>query len=180
MPKPLRVRYSRIQREVDALLSKHHADRPPIDVKGIAESNGAEISYERLEEDLSGFFVRGKSNFVIGVNRWHSDTRLRFTIAHELGHFFLHDFDDVHVDRSFRFRSPISAKAVDIEEIEANTFAAWVLIPERMLLSDIRSYGGLDLQDDDRIQELAAKYEVSQQSMSFRILNLASRRKAIF
>jgi Zn-dependent peptidase ImmA (M78 family) len=149
-------------------------------VKRIAESEGAEISYECLEDELSGFFVRGKSNFVIGVNMWHVSTRQRFTIAHELGHCFLHDFDDVHVDRSFRFRSPISTKAVDIEEIEANTFAAWILIPERMLLSDIRSFGGMDIQDDDRVQNLATRYEVSQQSMSFRLLNLASRRQAIF
>jgi Zn-dependent peptidase ImmA (M78 family) len=180
VPKPLRVRYSRIQREADSLLFKHNADRPPIDVKRIAESEGAEISYERLEDELSGFFVRGKSNFVIGVNIWHVGTRQRFTIAHELGHYLLHDFDDVHVDRSFRFRSPVSAKAVDIEEIEANTFAAWILIPERMLLSDIRSFGGMDIQDDDRVQNLATRYEVSQQSMSFRLLNLASRRRAIF
>jgi Zn-dependent peptidase ImmA (M78 family) len=179
MPKPLRVRYSRIQRDVDALLSRHSVNRPPVDIAEMAEKEGASISYERLEDDLSGFFVRGKTNFVIGVNKWHPDTRQRFTIAHELGHHFLHNFDDVHVDRAFRFRSPISAKAVDIEEIEANTFAAWILIPERMLLSDIRS-SGIDLQDDDRIQELAVRYAVSQQSMSFRILNLASRRRAIF
>jgi Zn-dependent peptidase ImmA (M78 family) len=179
MPKPLRVRYSRIQREVETLHSRYSVNCPPVDVAGIAERAGAAISYERLEDDLSGFFVRGKTNFVIGVNKWHPDTRQRFTIAHELGHYFLHDFDDVHVDRAFRFRSPISAKAVDIEEIEANTFAAWILIPERMLLSDIRS-SGIDLQDDDRIQELAVRYAVSQQSMSFRILNLASRRRAIF
>ena len=179
MPKPLRVRYSRIQREVDSLLAKHNAYGPPIDVKGIAESEGAEISYERLEDDLCGFLVPGKPNFIIGVNRWHHDNRQRFTISHELGHYFLHDFDDVHVDRSFRLRSPISAKAVDIEEIEANTFAAWILIPERMLLSDIRN-SGIDLQDDGRIMELARRYEVSQQSMSFRLLNLASRRGAIF
>jgi len=178
MPKPLRVRYSRIQREVDALLSKYDVRRPPVDVTEIAENEGATISYERLEDDLSGFFVRGKTNFAIGVNKWHPDTRQRFTIAHELGHYFLHDFDDVHIDRAFKFRSSISAKAIDIEEMEANTFAAWILIPERMLLSDVRN-SGIDLQDDDRIHELAARYAVSQQSMSFRILNLLSRRRTL-
>src|SRR5690348_3386367 len=168
MPKPLRVRYSRIQREVDSLLSRYEVARPPVDVARIAESEGAEISYERLEDDLSGFFVSGKTKFVIGVNRWHHENRQRFTIAHELGHHALHDFDDVHVDRTFRFRSSISAKAIDIEEIEANTFAAWILIPERMLLADIRG-SGIDLQDDEKIQGLASRYEVSQQSMSFRL-----------
>jgi Zn-dependent peptidase ImmA (M78 family) len=179
MPKPLRVRYSRIQRDVDTLLSRYSVVQPRVDIARIAESEGAEISYERLEDDLSGFYVSGENTFVIGVNRWHHDNRQRFTIAHELGHHFLHDFDDVHVDRTFRFRSSVSAKAVDIEEIEANTFAAWILIPERMLLSDIRT-SGIDLQDDDRIQELAGRYGVSQQSMSFRVMNLLSRRRTIF
>jgi Zn-dependent peptidase ImmA (M78 family) len=97
-------------------------------------------------------------------------------IAHELGHSILHDFDDVHVDKGFKYRSPVSARAIDIEEFEANTFAAWILIPEKLLLSDIRD-SGIDLQDDERVCELANKYEVSQQSMSFRVMNLLSRRK---
>jgi Zn-dependent peptidase ImmA (M78 family) len=177
MPKPLRVRYSRIQREVDSLLAKHNVTRPPVAIDQIAESEGAEISYERLEDDLCGFFVSGKTKFVIGVNKWHHPNRQRFTIAHELGHSILHDFDDVHVDKEFKYRSSISAKAIDIEEIEANTFAAWILIPERMLLSDI-SNSGIDLQDDERVRELANKYTVSQQSMSFRMMNLLSRRRA--
>jgi Zn-dependent peptidase ImmA (M78 family) len=178
MPKPLRVRYSRIQRVVDSLISKYEVTQPSVDIARIAEGEGAEISYERLEDDLSGFFVSGKTKFVIGVNRWHHENRQRFTIAHELGHHTLHDFDDVHVDRTFRFRSSISAKAIDIEEIEANTFAAWILIPERLLLADIRGLG-VDLQDDERIQRLASRYEVSQQSMSFRLMNLLSRRQVI-
>jgi Zn-dependent peptidase ImmA (M78 family) len=177
MPKPLRVRYSRIQREVDSLLAKHNVTRLPVAIDEIAQGEGAEISYERLEGDLCGFFVSGKTNVVIGVNKWHHPNRQRFTIAHELGHSVLHDIDDVHVDKEFKYRSPISAKVIDIEEIEANTFAAWILIPERMLLSDISNVG-IDLQDDERVRELAKKYAVSQQSMSFRVMNLLSRRKA--
>jgi Zn-dependent peptidase ImmA (M78 family) len=178
MPKPLRVRYSRIHREVDTLLSRYKIIEPPVDITRIAQGEGAEISYERLEDDLSGFFIGGKTNFVIGVNKWHHDNRQGFTIAHELGHRKLHDLEDVHVDRTFRLRSPISAKAIDIEEIEANTFAASILIPERMLFSDIRN-SGIDLQDDDRVRELAERYAVSQQSMSFRLMNLLSRRQTI-
>jgi hypothetical protein len=55
MPKPLRVRYSRIQSEVDSLLSKYNVVRPPIDISAIAEGEGTEISYELLENDLCGF-----------------------------------------------------------------------------------------------------------------------------
>jgi hypothetical protein len=68
MPKPLRVRYSRIQSEVDSLLSKYNVVRPPIDISAIAEGEGAEITYELLADDLCGFFVSGKTKFIIGVN----------------------------------------------------------------------------------------------------------------
>lgn len=124
--------------------------------------------------------MRGKTNFVIGVNQWHSNTRQRFTISHELGRYFFHGFDDIQVDKAFKFRSPLSAKAIDIEEIAANTFVASLLIPERMVLTDIRNSSGIGLNDDETLKALAATYDVSQQSMSFRVLNLLSRLRIVF
>jgi len=174
VPRPLRVRYSRIQREVDRLLVQYDVKHPPVDIEKIAKDAGAVISYEEMKDELCGFFLPGKREFVIGVNSSHPRTRRRFTIAHELGHAILHQFDEVHIDRSFKFRSPVSAKAVDIEEIEANTFAAWILMPERFLQSEIRNFG-VDLEDTSRIQALSDAYQVSQQSMSFRLLNTLSR-----
>jgi len=177
VPKPLRVRYSRINSLVEGLLGKYRLRRPPVDIEDIARHEGFKISRERLDDELSGFLLKGSRHFVIGVNSANARTRQRFTIAHECGHAFLHDFDDVHVDKaftSFKLRSRLSSEATDVEEIEANTFAASILMPETMLQDDLLEWG-LDVQSDEGISELARKYEVSEQSMTFRIANLLPR-----
>lgn len=173
MPRPVRVRYARIARLVDDLIAKHRVTRPPVDVRKIARSEGFRISYEELDDDLSGFLLKGSKQFVIGVNSSNAVTRQRFTIAHECGHAFLHDFDDLHID-FIKLRSSLSSKAVDVEEIEANTFAASLLMPEQLLTKDLLEWGG-DVHSDESLAQLADAYGVSQQSMSFRIGNLVSR-----
>jgi Zn-dependent peptidase ImmA (M78 family) len=174
VPKPLRVRYSRIARLVDELLEKYNVHEPPVNVHQIAIGEGYQISYEYLDDELSGFLLKGAKHFVIGVNMSNAENRQRFTIAHECAHALLHDFDDIHVDKAFKLRSPLSSKAVDVEEIEANTFAAWLLMPESMLRNDLLKWG-VDVQSDDGVAQLAQVYQVSQQSMAFRIANLLSR-----
>lgn len=176
MNKPLRVRYPRINRLVDDLLNDHHVSKPPVPVDKIAESCGFEISYKRLQDDLAGFLLRKEERKVIGVNASHSKHRRRFTIAHECGHALLHEGEELHVDHSFKInlRSTLSATATDIEEIEANAFAAALLMPEKLLRRELAT-AGIDVQDDEEIRRLAKLYDVSPQSMSFRVLNLLSR-----
>ena len=171
MPKPLRVRYAKIQRLVHELLRKHNIRRPPIDIERVARGERMHIFTKRLQDDFSGLLLKERDEFIIGVNGRHPETRRRFTIAHELGHALLHHFDDVHVDRNFKLRSPLSAQAVDVEEIEANTFAAWILMPAEMVIRDLERTG-LDMEDDEAIGALAKRYAVSRQSMTFRVLNL--------
>ncbi len=61
-----------------------------------------------------------------------STVRQRFTIAHELGHFFLHRASStVFVDAApIFFRDESSSNGSQREEIEANAFAAELLMPE--------------------------------------------------
>ena len=108
---------------------------------------------------------------VIGVNSAHHFNRQRFTIAHECGHLILHKGKDVHIDRSFRVnrRDERSAQAVDPIEIEANRFAAELLMPFSMIQNDIVEF---DIEDDEVLEDLANKYQVSLQALTFRINNL--------
>lgn len=116
--------------------------------------------------------VRGHGQTVIGVNSLHHPNRQRFTIAHELGHLLLHK-DEVHIDRSFRVnrRDEVSSLAVDPDEIEANRFAAELLMPYNLVMADLLECE-IDLEDEDEIRRLAKKYEVSLQAMTHRIINL--------
>ncbi|MDQ1284218.1 MAG: hypothetical protein QG620_566 [Patescibacteria group bacterium] len=148
----------------------------PIPIEDIAQKNGIQIKYEEFEsEDISGA-LKGKSkegNPVIIVNKKHSSERQRFTIAHELGHYILHSKNALFIDRgAFIFhRDDSSSQGVNKQEIEANQFAAEILMPVNSLKKDYFENSKLINGDDPSrlIEKLAEKYQVSQQSMAIRI-----------
>lgn len=170
------VRRKHIRALVDRLIAEHHVRSAPVRVGSIARALGVEVQETPAEDDLSGFLYRDRTRklAVIGVNAAHHPNRRNFTTAHELGHYLLHDFDDIHVDRHFRvwLRSEASSQGTDVEEKEANLFAAELLMPHQFLARDVERIGAIDLLDERGIRELAVKYEVSTQAMTFRLTYL--------
>src|SRR6266851_1759525 len=152
-----------IRRKVHGLLAKlKPAVTPPIPVEKIARLLGADVRYEPFEGELSGMLFREKGRSVVGVNALHSRTRQRFTIAHELGHLLLHSDNDLFVDKHYRVRRDRrSSEASDYAEIQANAFAAELLMPTALLTADVLGAElGLDLENDSQIARLAARYNV--------------------
>lgn len=144
----------------------------PVPVWELARAQGARIALESLDGDLSGFLYRDSSQTVIGVNTQHASVRQNFTIAHELGHMLLHDQEQLHLDRSFttmRLRDDVSSQGVDEDEIEANLFAAELLMPDTFLRRDLSGRRTIDLYDEDVIPEMARKYGVSVQALTIRL-----------
>lgn len=170
------VRRKHIRSVADDILLDHDIDEAPVNVERIARSLGVHIRKASADDELSGFLYRerGQDGAIIGVNRAHAKTRQRFTIGHELGHFLLHDFDDVHVDRQFavKLRSTVSSEGTDEEEKEANLFAAELLMPKRFIESDLEEFDYVDLEDESVVAELAKRYGVSTQAMTFRLAYL--------
>ena len=169
------VRRKYIRLLVQRLLMEHDIRTAPVPVAGIAKALGVEVQETPAEDELSGFLYRDqKKPALIGVNANHPPNRRSFTVAHELGHYLLHDFRDVHVDREFKvwLRSDASSKGTDIEEKEANLFAAELLMPARFVARDVERIDTIDLLDEEVLQELAAKYGVSLQAMTFRLAYL--------
>lgn len=170
-------RNRRIKSEVDSLLKKYQLTSPPINVEKIIHDMGIELQKEDLGE-ISGLLFRENSKVIIGANKTHAATRQRFTIAHELGHFLLHGNNQLFVDKVFaiKLRDHHSSEAVSTEEIEANAFAAELLMPAAMILREIQHVSGiLDFVGDDLdvlIRKLASKFKVSQQAMTIRLMNL--------
>jgi len=122
---------------------------------------------------MSGIVHRNKDgSAVIGVNSSHPIQRQRFTIAHEIGHVLLHTDENLHIDKNFPIglRNEISGKSVDENEIEANQFAAALLMPPDFLKEDIKRFVGKDVLF--AIRKLAKKYKVSEQAMSIRLSSL--------
>ena len=170
------VRRKYIRALVQRLLAEHHVQAAPVAVVAIAKAVGVEVQATPVKDDLSGFLYRNRqgNSAIIGVNANQHPKRQNFTAAHELGHFLLHDSDAVHVDRDFKvwLRSDASSKGTDDEEKEANLFAAELLMPAHFLARDVQEIDTIDLLDEKVLQELAGKYGVSTQAMTFRLAYL--------
>lgn len=153
-----------------ALLAEHGVERPPVSVEKIARQRGITVEYAPFEAELSGLAHIRDGVPLIGINATHASTRQRFTLAHELGHILLHRAElerAVHVDKGSLRRDALAAAGVDRKEIEANAFAAELLMPQAMLAAAL---GGrtLDLEDDAAIERLAKMFRVSTAAIRFR------------
>jgi len=145
----------------------------PVPVDRIAQKRGVKLRFEAFEGDLSGALYRADTgSTVLAVNDWHAEVRQRFTIAHELGHLQLHP-DALFVD-GFLARDGESSLAIKSEEIEANAFAAELLMPRQSVVTElnlaVEDGVGLDLK---RVSaRLATRFKVSEQAMQYRLVNL--------
>jgi Zn-dependent peptidase ImmA (M78 family) len=170
------IRRKHIRELAARLLTEGNTRRPPVPIERIARSRGVLIRKQAVDENVSGFLYRNNATgkAVIGANRQQHPNRQRFTIAHELGHLLLHSGDAVHVDTSFavKHRDERSSKGMDIEEMEANLFAAELLIPVQFLQEDLEKLGALDLLHDAKVAKLARAYQVSNQAMAVRLSHM--------
>ena len=167
------LRRHEIERLAEDLLSRHALNTTPISVETIAEREGIEVIRVSAGWNESGFLLREQdAHPVIGINRKNSPKRQRFTIAHELGHWQLHQGKPLIVDHSVMInkRDDVSSQATEPEEIQANQFAAALLMPEQ-LVRDRAAVGGFRSRDD-LISRLAAEFDVSTDSMTWRLVNL--------
>ena len=128
----------RIQQLADELRKSTNQQTLPINVEAMAKALGAEIINDSFEDDLSGFSIQKQGKKLIGINENHSPNRRRFTIAHELGHLFLHSSKTVNYETSLlMFRDGRSTDGSDPKEREANRFAAELLMPEGLLRKEM-------------------------------------------
>jgi len=102
-----------------------------IDIDRISFFKDAEIRYETLQ-GMDGRIVREGKAAIITINKKISfEGQRRFVIAHELGHYFLHpktrQVESVSQDQTNNW-----SEQQDIEEYEANLFAAELLMPSSM------------------------------------------------
>lgn len=158
------------------LLDEANAETAPIDVFTLAKLAGAEVVQHQFDDGgVSGMLYRDDSRTVIGLNSTHTLTRQRFTTAHELGHLKLHRGRPLILDAPARvnFRDPTASLATDREEIEANAFAAALLMPERLVLESVRRLLAAHQRTPEELaQLLSEQFEVSDAAMGYRLINL--------
>ncbi|WP_458681629.1 ImmA/IrrE family metallo-endopeptidase [Prescottella equi] len=107
----------RIGRAHDIYSTNGHAD-----IGALLERVGGRVVNANSSESLR---VYGEGDFEISVPTHTSKRRDRFTVAHELGHYFLH-YRYPNLEGEMAYNRGGQSKA----ETEANVFAASLLMPE--------------------------------------------------
>lgn len=160
----------RARKHAERLVAQHGARTAPVDVDAIARRLGLHVVRTPLGGGISGLLVTRKGSSMICVEESHHENRQRFTMAHEIGHFVLgHRFADdeqVHVDRVM-MRSSKSSEGTDLLEIEANQFAATLLMPEKLIAKELAKLGSADM--EEVVSALARRFKVSSEAMAIRL-----------
>lgn len=154
------------------ILDNANESSPPVNVERVAAHLRLKVELVSLEDEYSGFLaVKEKT---IAINSAHPPVRQRFTIAHEIAHYQLHrrkQSSPVFIDRTVYRRHEASSTLNHEEEVEANAFAAELLMPEEWLNQYMEDHP-LDLSEADNIKILADEFRVSKKAMEYRLHNL--------
>jgi len=168
----MKVRYRIVDSILNELKEKYPAlMKPPVRIKSLIKKLNITCSEEEFGNSLSGVAMVEKNRKLISVNKAHSKHRRRFTMAHELGHILLHEDQSLSVDvRPVAFlRDDSSSTGQDWREVEANYFAASLLMPKEEVESRLRKLCPSTDDEDELIKLLAKGFGVSPQAMGVRL-----------
>jgi Zn-dependent peptidase ImmA (M78 family) len=127
----------------------------PFDVVNFGKRLGIKIvksNFENFNDKISGLIVRQNGQITISVKAQDIEERQRFTVAHELGHFFLHN---EYLDKGLMDGVGLMRDGtVNNIENEANNFAANLLMPEGL-------FRGLWCDKTISLEEMAQYFYIS-------------------
>lgn len=160
------------------VLAGMHITSLPVDPFQIAAAKGI-LCEERtsLQQGISGCLMRVGDVFgIIYSGRFQSVGYRRFTVGHELGHYFL----EGHVDQLFSGGQPLHVSSSgfvsdDRYEREADAFSAALLMPKPLFLKGRASLGlGLET-----VHRMAALCQMSLTSTAIRYARLSQDATAV-
>jgi len=164
---------AQIEKLADTVRQEHKL-RVPVDLTKLCAEEGIELAPGDYPGKFHGRieFLSEEGVFVIfhPAQPGISEGRMRFTIAHELGHYFIEEHRDLivagNVHNSVESFSPVSNRI----EREADAFAASLLMPERKIAELAGSKGYLDARG---VRRLAEDCKVGLRAAAFRYSELA-------
>lgn len=136
MNESARLSYASIRDFADRLANAHDlfGSDGRADIERLVAKLGGRISYSDTNEALK---VERPGSFVINLPNMTSARRDRFTIAHELGHYFLHY---LYEDR--QGAASYGRGDRNLVETQANVFAASLLMPTSLFTAAHAELGG--------------------------------------
>ena len=176
-----RLRMEKIREAAEDFRSAHiFSDSLPIDIENVIEATmGINIiPIESLQKDcdMDGFISTDFKNIYVDKDLYIDDRyyrRVRFTIAHELGHLILHrsSIDGLNLKSEsewIRFRKGINDETLGWFETQASEFAGRLLVPVDQLydifilirkenLKKYSSWGASEINDDELFSIVAPK-----------------------
>lgn len=156
----------------DMSVVARHLTKAPVDLEAIFADLGVQYSKLWMDDGASGSITRNGDTFAVAVNALESETRQRFTAAHELGHYLLHRdlMDDGkrmnrHIDTLYAGRD----QGGDVifkrsHEIEANRIAAQIVMPGPLVRAKFAETQDAGI--------LATEFGVSKAAMEIRLKTL--------
>lgn len=126
------------EEKIARLLIRRHGLQPPIDVLALARKI-ADVAEERFPSDADGIVIGASAarlRPLILLNIDKPDTRKRFTIAHEIGHIAI-PWHAGPIACHQAVRDPQEQTIYVESEMEANRFAAELLLPEEWVRQQI-------------------------------------------
>ncbi|MCH9780997.1 MAG: ImmA/IrrE family metallo-endopeptidase [Alphaproteobacteria bacterium] len=164
------------EKEALEVLKKANVDisiASEVDVEGIARSHEIEVIRRDLRaSNVSGIFdfTHGRPLIVCG-NQQKSLNHERFSIAHELGHFFLPGHTEQFMGQP-HYSQALAGHPTDILELQANAFAAALLMPVNAFKESLQTVGSVEGLND--------KFNVSNEAVLNRYINLYEDKNTIF
>ena len=148
--------------QAQKLMDRFGQRGPNVRLVSLCESFGIRVWDARLPSGVSGMIVKEKGEDAdIYIDESDPETRQRFTLAHELGHFI--ERTVVAGDKDFSFRDVRSSNKYDLQEFFADEFAGALLMPVPEFARDKRTMS---------VAQLADRYKVSTAAVEKRIERL--------
>ena len=158
--------WNRISPEDKSVVQKYLGEIP-VKLGGIAKELGIVVKRSpTIPRHVSGKITRLPTGYEIKINKYESQERQRFTLAHELAHFLLHRNE---IDRLGEIQDNVLYRsgASQTVEHEANRLAAQIIMPDGIISQKLEALG-TNFTDTD-ICRLAKEFGVSKSVMEKRM-----------
>jgi len=116
----------------DYILKKYSINELPIDVYSIAEKLNIKVLINNLGKEAEGILYKGKKNLIIINSSIKNEDRKKFTVSILIGHVLI----PWHLQSQYSRKSESTLLTENIQEIEANEFAATLIAPRLQLQRD--------------------------------------------
>ncbi|MBK7997386.1 MAG: ImmA/IrrE family metallo-endopeptidase [Verrucomicrobia bacterium] len=169
------MKAAEVERQADEVLSAYEVRTAPVDVLAIANAEGIELAEGDYAEPFCGRieYHRDVGTFVLFHPRLETAKnpgRARFSIAHELGHYFLEHHRALLMSGQSH-NSTSNFICDDVLEREADEFAAALLIPSFALRQRLARRRFMTLRE---ILALAQEWQSSATSAAIRYARFTS------